>query len=224
MIHRRSLLFAAVLVISHLSLLISSCTTDAYDKGEGEYSLLEAEMADVHVDAGCKADYLVTDDNDRLRVVNSYTTGWMLTPDSTYRALAYFSRREGGAQLEALNRVAVAVPKKLKDLKTDPVRFESTWISPTRQYLNTAIYLLLGSTTDEKAIQSIGCHRDTLLRNADGTVTQHITLYHDQGGVPQYYSVRAYVSIPLADIKADSVCLSINTYNGVIMKTHPLTD
>lgn len=50
--------------------------------------------------------------------------------------------------------------------------------------------------------------------NADGTTTQHLTLYHDQGGVPEYYSQRTYVSIPLSDIHADFIILTINTYDG----------
>ena len=202
----------------HLS-LFTGCTTDTYDKGDGEYSLMQAEMADVHVDGNKQADFLVTDDGERLAVRNPFTTGWMKTADSTYRAVAYFNRRDAGAEVVALNRVATIRPGAVKDRKTDPVRFESAWVGASGRYLNTAIYVLLGSTDDEKAIQTIGCHRDTLRQNTDGTRTQLLTLLHDQGGVPQYYSQRAYISIALDSIQADSVCLKVHTYDGVVSKT-----
>jgi hypothetical protein len=118
-----------------------------------------------------------------------------------------------------LGRVGVLAPRKQKALKTDPVRFESVWISPNRAYLNASIYLLMGSSDDDKAIHTLGCHIDTLRKNVDGTETMQLTLYHDQGGVPEYYSQRTYVSIPLKGAMTDSVCFTIHTYDGIVRKT-----
>ena len=206
--------------IAAVLLTLSACTNDAYDKGEGSYSLMQAEMADIHVGSDLKADYFVTDDDEKFTVATPFTTNWMKTADSTYRAMTYFSKQgDGMAEVEGFNRVGVITPKRQKDLKTDPVRFESAWMSRGGQYLNACIYLLQGSTSDEKAIQTLGCHIDTLRRNADGTKTMQLTLFHDQGGVPEYYSQRTFVSIPLANATTDSVCLTINTYEGVIRKT-----
>ena len=42
--------------------VLTSCTNDAYDKGDGEYSMMTAEMADAHVGTDKKVDYAVTDD------------------------------------------------------------------------------------------------------------------------------------------------------------------
>lgn len=210
-----------------LAFFISACTSDAYEKGDGEYSTMEAEMAEIHVDSTLQADLFVTDNGEAFTIANPFKTGWMKTPDSIYRAVTYFSRNTAGqavssaqgsgrtlAEVKGLNRVGVAVPRKIKDMKTDPVHFESLWLSNNRKYLNLCIYLLLGSTNDEEAVQKLGCLNDTLVVNNDGTTSQHLTLYHDQGGVPEYYSQRTYVSIPLNDIKADFIILSIRTYNG----------
>lgn len=216
----RSSLPCAALITSLLSLLTSACSTDAYDKGEGGYSLMRAEMAEVHVDGSLKADYLTTDDGERLTIATPYSSSWMKTPDSTYRALAYYSKRaEGIADVQGMSRVGVIVPKRMKEPKTDPVRFESAWMSRGGRYLNAGIYLLLGSTDDEKAIHTVGCHLDTLRGNADGTTTMQLTFYHDQGGVPEYYSQRTFVSIPLDNAATDSVCLTVNTYDGPVRKT-----
>ncbi len=203
--------------------LLFSCATDAYDKGEGEYSLIQGEMADVHVGSDVRVDYFVTDDNARFTVSPTYASSWMKTADSIYRAVTYFvSKSDGIAEVKGLTRVGVVKPKKQKDLKTDPVRFESAWMSKGGEYLNISIYLLLGSTADEKAIHTLGCHIDTLKSNADGTRTMQLTLLHDQGGVPEYYSQRYYLSVPLKGATTDSVSIAINTYDGIIRKSFSL--
>ena len=183
--------------------LLVSCATDAYDKGEGDYSQMQAEMAMVYVDKDLRATSFVTDDGEKLSVNPPFAINWTKTPDSTYRAVTYFSKKENGtAEVKGMSRVGVITPKKQKDMKTDPVRFESAWMSCGGKYLNAGIYLLLGSTDDEKAIHTLGCHIDTL-----------------QGGVPEYYSQRTYVSIPLDNAATDSVCLTIHTYDGIVRKT-----
>ena len=58
--------------------------------------------------------------------------------------------------------------------------------------------------------------------NADGTTTSSLLLAHSQEGMPEYYSQRNYVSIALTSLKADSVCLTVNTYEGLVQKTFPL--
>ena len=200
-----------------------SCSNDVYDKGDGDYSLMEAEMADVYVNAKLQADHLLTDEGERLQVTSPFTKSWMKTPDSTYRAVTYFNRTVGGVELMGVNRVGVAIPKKINDMKTDPVHFESLWMSRSGRYLNMSFYLLVGSTSDENALHTLGCCNDTLVSNADGSTTQHLIFYHDQGGMPEYYSQRTYVSIPLTDIHADSVALTIHTYDGIVSKTICLT-
>ena len=216
-------------------LILTSCTTDAYDKGEGEYSLMQAELADVHIDAKGHADYFITDDDERLTVAKTFSNSWMSKTDTTYRAIVYFSRitasdREYSssnsaayptAEIVNASRVGVTIPKRLKkaeNMKTDPVRFESAWLSKSYHYLNISLYLLCGSTSDKDALHVLGCVADTLVTHDDSTRTAYATFYHDQGGQPEYYSQRTYVSIPLDSIPADSLHLTINTYNGPVIK------
>lgn len=212
-----------------------SCTTDAYDKGEGEYSLMQAELADVHIDGKGHADYFITDDDERLTVDNTFSNSWMVKTDSTYRAAVYFSRiiadnrkyslynsaAYPAVEIVNANRVGVTIPKRLKkgeNMKTDPVRFESAWLSKSLRYLNISLYLLCGSTSDKDALHILGCVADTLITHEDSTRTAYATFYHDQGGQPEYYSQRTYVSIPLDSIPADTLNLTINTYSGPVVK------
>lgn len=202
-----------------MALLAVDCTQDAYDKGEGPYSQMVAEMADGHTASDKRVTHFVTDDAIDYKVANPFTTSLMEKPDTTYRAIFYFKQQEPGqAEVIGLDRVGVLRPFKMETLKTDPVKLESVWLGKSKRYLNLSLYLMVGSTDNDEALHRMGCHRDTLTYNDDGTRTLHLTLYHDQGGVPEYYSSRAYFSIPLTESTADSIRLRINTYEGIITK------
>ena len=73
---------------------------------------------------------------------------------------------------------------------------------------------MMGTTEADSLKQVLGCRRDALITNVDGTRTLRLTFYHDQGGVPEYYSQRVYLSIPIQGVKADSIWFTVNTYDG----------
>ena len=195
-------------------LLFSACTQDAYDKGEGTYSQMTAQLADAHVNSDKRVDYVDTDEGEHLVLSRSTTASFITKADTTYRVSFYYKMVEGQAEPITMGRVAVVSPKAIPDMKTDPVRMESMWIGKSKKYLNLGFYLMTGTTDSDDMKQVLGCRRDALVTNADGTHTLRLTLYHDQGGVPEYYSQRVYLSIPIQGIKADSVWMTVNTYNG----------
>ena len=84
---------------------------------------------------------------------------------------------------------------------------------------NLRLRLLTGSTDDEKARHSIG-----LMKDAASSTPGHarMVLYHDQGGMPEYYSMVTYASIPLDSIKADTLTIVVKTYNGEVNRTFKL--
>ena len=199
--------------------LLVSCTTDAYDKGEGDYSLMRAEMADVTVDHNKQAISATTDEGELLQFSNPFTTSWFGTPDSVYRAVLYYNKvEENLADVISTGVVSVLRPHIIKDMKTDPVRFESAWLSTNRRYLNASIYILIGDYANELLVQTIGMNTDTLILHDNNKSTLHLTLYHDQGGMPEYYSQRAYLSVPLDSLDVDTVSLNIHTYDSLLTK------
>lgn len=202
-----------------MAMLLLACTTDAYDKGEGDYSLMTAEMADITVGERCEALNAITDEDEQLLFTRPFTTSWFVTPDSVYRTVLYYKKVENNT-VEAIgaSNVSVLRPHIIEDMKTDPVQFESAWLSTNRRYLNASIYIMLGDTSNELLKHVVGMNTDTLEINENGTSTLHLTLYHDQGGMPEYYSQRAYLSVPLDSLDVDSVSLSIHTYNAVVVK------
>jgi len=218
-----------VIIITHFSLLIShsSCTQDAYEKGEGKYSLMRADFVEAHTNSQKQIDQIFTDDGDQFAITKAFTAKWVTTADSTYRCILYYNKVDEGNGKYAAEPISIGqvpCPKVTplseldKPMKTDPVKFESAWLSKTGKYLNLSLYLMTGTTDDEDATQTLHVIQDTIMTNPDATRTSHLRLYHDQAGVPEYYSTQAYASIFTSQIDADSVRISINTYKGEITK------
>ena len=205
-------------LLSLLTLVtITACTQDSYEKGEGAYSQMMAELADAHVNSDKRVDYVDTDEGERLVLSKSASASFITKSDTTYRVSFYYKKVDDKAESLAMGRVSVLSPlsaKDIKDMKTDPVRIESMWIGKSKKYANLSLYLMTGATDSDSLRQVLGCRRDALVTNTDGTRTLRLTLYHNQGGVPEYYSQRVYLSIPIQGMKADSIWFTVNTYEG----------
>ncbi len=203
--------------------VILSCTIDSYDKGDGELSAVQADFVMAHAVADHKVDYAVTDDNQRLTLQSLYAASWAQKADSSYRAIMYYEKKGEEAAVVSLTQIPVValIPKdSLKsDMKTDPLTFESIWVSKNKSYVNVSFYAKIGTTDKEKAVHRMGIIKDTLLTNADNKKTLCLRFYHDQGDVPEYYSQKGYFSIPLKGLTADSIRLTMNTYKGEVIKT-----
>ena len=203
------------------SFLFLSCTQDAYEKGEGRYSLMRGDFAEAVVNNVRQVTKIVTDDGDELAVTSPYSAKWIAKADTTYRCMLYYNKVEGKAEVVSMGQVPCPVITPLsefeKELKTDPVKFESTWMSKTGRYLNLSILVKTGVTDDSTAVQSLAIVSDTLITHTDGKQIRNLILYHDQGNVPQYYSTQVYISIPTNRIDADSVRISINSYDGEVV-------
>lgn len=211
---KRSILPAACTAIAGLHLLLS-CTTDAYEKGEGRYSHMRADMIDLHVDTNKRVDYGDTDEGDRLIMSKPFTAQWITKGDTTLRAYIYYNITDDNqADVISAGSVLVLRPRREERPMTDPTGLESVWLSTNRRYLNLSLLLKVGVAEQDSLHQTLGATFDTLTVNADHTSTLHLHLYHDQGGMPEYYTQRVYASIPLEGLPADSLHLRVNTYQG----------
>ncbi len=206
--------------------LCLACSQDVYEKGNGEFSSLQADFVEAHSIVDKKIDYVVTDDNQHLTLQTPYSVSWAEKADSFYRAALFFSKNDNLIEPVSISKINVAkltLKKSLKGgMKTDPLTLESMWVSKNKSYLNLSFYLKVGSTDDTKAIHQLAVVVDTLIKHADKKQTLYVQLYHDQGGVPEYYSQHGYCSLPLKGVVADSICFMVNTYKGEVMKTLPV--
>ena len=221
-------LIVIIILNSQLSILNSSCTQDGYDKGEGQYSYLRGDFVEAYIGADKNMVSLMTDEGETLPLSQPYTAKWITRSDTVYRCMLYYNKvRDSKGQTVAepisVGEVPCPVITPLSELevemKTDPVKFESAWMSKTGKYINLSFALKTGTTGDDEAIHTLRVVQDTIMTNPDGSRTSYLRLFHDQGGVPDYYSTQVYASIITSEISADSVRIAINTYKGIVEKS-----
>lgn len=209
-------------------LLVTSCSLDSYEKGDGDYSLMRGDFVEAQVDANKQIVSFTTDDGDHWTLSKPYSEKWITKTDTVYRCMLYYNKvkdEQGhvSAEVVSLGEVPCAGIKTMseldKEFRTDPVKFESIWLSKSGKYLNLYLQLKTGLTNDTSAVQQLAFVSDTIMSYPDSTSICRVILHHDQNRVPEYYSTKAYVSIPTASIDADSISLSINTYSGFVLKT-----
>lgn len=213
----------SVLALSVISLL-AACTIDPYEAGDGQYSYLKAEMADMHTAAKCKVDYAVTDTDEKLTFSSPFSCHWPTTPDSTYRAMLYYKKTPDKTEGNTCVKVWVLHPMKpSKNTPTDPVKLQSSWLSQNKKYINLRLGVMSGKPDDEKQKQKIGIVLNKQVTHANGKKAVDLQLLHNRNHVPSYYTKTLYISIPTASYKSgDSIRLKVNTYQGMMEKTFVL--
>lgn len=202
---------------------VVACSDDAYDKGEGEYSLMQAELADAVVDADKSVGTFVTDNDRRYAVSRPVVASWLQKGDTTCRVAVYFREVETGVA-ECLSMSALPTLRPIEHWRVaqqwnDPVGLESVWAAKNGKYVNMALLLKSGQTDDKDAVHQIALLQDTVMAYDNGKRTAYYRLTHSQNGMPEYYTNRHYVSIVLPEERPDTVRLRINTYQGEMEKT-----
>ncbi len=209
-----------------MGILLAGCTTDAYEKGDGTYSGLQAELAEVSITASRSATGFVADNGQHYVFDTPVQVAWAKEVDSTYRAAVYFEDLGNGtAKCLSVGRVPTLRPVahwKMKETADDPVGYESVWPSESGRYVNLALLLKSGYDDSDK-LHAVSLSQDTVICHANGCNTAHYRLFHNQNLIPQYYTDRYYVSILLPDTaRLDTVVLQMNTTAGMVRKTIPV--
>ena len=204
-------------------LIVSACEHDFYETGDSELSYLHTDFVEARTNELSAFASATTDDGTQLTLKPAVKEQWATRPDTTYRALLYYNKVENGVTSSfAISPVAVLRPRLALDfptVHTDPVGFESVWMSKNRKYLNLTLTLKTGKTEDKKIAQTLAIVCDSIKEIPSGGRSFYLRLYHHQNGVPEYYSRRVFTSIPLSGFKQkDSIYLNVNTYKGKISK------
>lgn len=206
----------------------TACQTDSYESGQGDLSLVTADFAEVHTVASGVVDYAVTDAADSLALASPFGASWASVADTMYRAIVYYDRSaDAKVRARSIVEVPVLAPvasDRLDSVYTDPLDLESVWVSAGGKYLNMGVYVKVGYDAPADAVHSIGVVVDTVSISLLGKRTAHLRLYHDQGGVPEYFSSKTYLSVRCADLQADSAVLSVNTWNGPVERRISLSE
>lgn len=209
------------------SIALTACTSEAYDSGDGTNSYLTADLVLLRTAPDKSVRSVQLDDGTELQLSNPFAKDWIERPDTVYRALLYYDQMSarsdaavGTNPVRARSVLPVPVLRisaaaDVDNILTDPVGFESMWVSKNDSYFNLSLLLKSGKAEGDTSLHTLGVVSNGTTTDADGHRTLHLTLYHDQGGVPEYYTVQQYVSIPSQLLEdADTVELTLNTYNG----------
>lgn len=204
-------------------LMVVACKHDFFEKGDSGLSYLNTDFVEVRSNDASELVEAVTDKGEHLLLRPHVKKLWAVKPDTTYRAMLYYNKVvEGVTKAIDISPVPVLQMKfalDVVDIHTNPVTFESAWISKNRRYLNLGLSLKTGKVDDKKVAQSLAIVVDSVKRRSDGGKNFYMRLYHAQNGVPEYYSARIFVSMPMTNIQTrDSIVLDINTYNGMVRK------
>lgn len=208
------------------------CTNEGYESGDSRYSGMRAEFSEAATDGTGAFVSFQTDGGESLPLAQSYKPEWAGVADTTYRVLAYYEPISNGQGIEEASLMglkSVIVPNvqpasEFKEgVKTDPVSFNSAWISASQRYLNIDFSVKTGVIDGSDVIQLVGMALDTVAQNSLGHRTFSLRLYHNQGNAPEYYSSQHFLSVPLycgqtAAEAGDSVLISIQTYDGTVSK------
>ena len=219
-------LLSPFFIITLSSFLFLSCETDRYEKGEGKYSLMQADMGELTIDSEKQAIAFTTDDGDSYTLTTPATAQWIQTADTTYRAVIYYNKvKEGQAESMALSSVPTLTPVEywhFKELTQDPVGFESAWLAKNKKYINLGLLFKSGYVDDTMGRHLISVAQDTILVNTDQTRTAYYRFLHGQNDTPEYFTNRHYISILLPQELPDTACVSIVTYSGIVERRFSL--
>ena len=220
---KKQLSFISLCILLSSSAFVLSCETDSYEKGEGKYSLLQADFADLTVNNQKEAIAFTTDDGNNYQFESPYAIKWIETPDTVYRAIIYYNKvREGKATPMGVSAVPTLKPVRaalLKEQTQDPVDVESSWLAASGKYINIGLLIKTARVNDEEPPHTIGLAQDTIYTRDDGRRTACYRFLHSQNNIPEYYTNRRYVSILLPEEPLDTILLSIQTYNGLLERS-----
>ena len=204
----------------------TSCSNTSYEEGDSRLSYLRTDFADATTDSQGRLSAATTDDGVSLTFTRPMQTSWSNAADSLCRVLLNYNMYANGADSNVVEPLAAKIVYTLQPAKpsvqtqaaTDPVSLVSAWKSKNGNYVNLRLGLKTGKASGDDQRQSIGLALDSTV-TSDGSTTYCLRFLHSQGGVPEYYTTDAYVSIPIKQMTTGSkVRLSLNTYNGWVTR------
>lgn len=208
------------------ALLLAACTKDSYEQGTGELSLTQADFVELPTNSEGYATTAVTDDEVTYQLTTPIHQGnvsWVAKPDTFYRAALYYNKVDKhAAQPVSVSRVNTLRPAVLNDnepLLTHPITLESVWTSKQGKYLNIGFYLKTSDTSASGLKHTLSVIDKGTVTHPDGTVTALLHFYHNQADIPQYYSNKYYLSVLCDKMTCDSIRLTVNTYDGEVVRT-----
>lgn len=199
--------------------LLASCS-----KEQEMYPSITTDIADICTDRLGNMTEMITDDGRHLVITN--TNIQPHRPDTTYRAVVGYTVKEKNADgkqnllIHSLEGAQVLADSTAL-LRHDATGIESMWAQGA--YINMQLTALIkeGRHTWGFAVDSVWTAQE------DGRMHthHHLSIHHNQGQDPGYFSQTYYRSIRKKDIPGfcpgDTVTVAVHTFKGVTKWTFP---
>ena len=141
-------------VLLSFSVFLLSCEKDSYEKGEGRYSLLQADFTYLTINSEKQAVSFLTDEGESFLLTNPQKASWIETADTIYRAILYYNKVESNkAHVTSMASLPTLKPRQAKEYKRlpkDPVGLESSWLTRDGKYINLGLLLKNGRDASGK--------------------------------------------------------------------------
>ena len=209
-------------VLAAALMVLGACQNDNYDTGDSKYSYLRADFGMAIVNSSGVVDHIVTDDDSILVPQEQLKFASLRGDNDSIRCLYYYRLNTAGNRVESVQLTTVPVLLAIDHsdtVHTDPLTLESAWVSAHQQYLNLGVIVKTGVNDSIDKAQTVGLMTDSIVTTTDGSKEVYLKLLHNQNNVPEYYSSKSYMSIPLKNWQGCKIHLRVNTYKGVTNRT-----
>lgn len=204
--------------IALILILLTSCSEE-----QEMYPSITTDIADIRTDYLGTMTEMITDDGRHLIITN--TDIQPHRPDTTYRAVVGYTMEE---QTEAGGRILIhslegarVLADSTSLVRHDATGIESMWAQGA--YINMQLTALIqeGRHTWGFAVDSVWLAEETGHMHTH----HHLSIHHNQGQDPLYFSQTYYRSIKKTDIAGfcpgDTVSVAVHTFKGVMKWTFP---
>lgn len=211
--------FLSLYLISLLYVL-TACTVESYESGDGKYSYMKAEMAMLHCIESHKIDYAITDQGEKIIFTQPFICYWAKHTNAIYRAMLYYQKTDKQVKGIKCHPVWLCEPKEKKHkMPTDPVKLSGIWLSSNKKFINLNIGLLTGGKANHKEEQVLTIVIRHIQTDKHGNHIYDLELIHAQNNMAQMYTSTFYISIPTDKYnKRDTIRIKVNTYEGEVEK------
>lgn len=194
--------------------VLGACTIGGYEAGDSRYSYMRADFGMVYTGKTAKVSHMLTDAGDSVFFEEPWKTGWTTKGDTVYRALVYYDAATGRYISSA--PVVVVSPAKVSagsKIPADPLTIEAVWMGGG--FLNIRFAVKTGRSDSTGVARKMGLVYEGISEPREGCREFGVRLFHDNKGIPEYYTVRGYMSMPLTpDMQEAAIRLWANTYAG----------
>lgn len=203
-------------IIGAALLLLTACTSNTFEGGDGNNSYLKRDAAEVTINKQDQTANIVFDDDQKASVKLPTTHPWLTGTETFYRAIVTYREKDQVKSILGFIPMMLLQPvtQTTEDVKSDPVLYVASSFAKNKKYLNVqlTVPMRLENVKDKPINISIAEKKHAM---STGNNTHYIwTMVFNNKETTNNVTEPALLSIPTSQlVKGDSLTLRIQ--NGI---------